>query len=137
MAVNRVCAGDTTRSLNSCTTGQIRARNVVSGVQMVGAAAQPEVWDLQAQVAALREDVAQALAAGHFADEVDAGDADAALAAAEQELASPEPRGERSLRKLEEVKKVLAGSADAGVQLARLAIVANTLWQMAQELFGG
>ena len=121
----------------SIRAGQIQARNVVSGVQVVGAAAQPEVRDLQAQVAALREELAQAMGAGQFADEVDAGDADAALAAAEQELSSPEPRGERILRKLEEVKKVLAGSADAGVQLAKLAMAANTLWQVAQKLFGG
>jgi hypothetical protein len=121
---------------------RIQARNVVSGVQTIGAPDPQALADLRRQIADLSEQLTQAIAAGEIADED--GDAQQALAQAEEELAKEEPKGNRVVRKLAEVKEILKGSADtaealgkAGVQVARLAMLANTLWQMAHKLFGG
>jgi hypothetical protein len=126
------------------TAGQIQAQNLVSGLQYIADPGQATVSDLQREVAALRQQVAGAIAAGEVADEDDAEDAQDALAAAETALAAPEPRGNRAVRKLAEVADILTRSAEVaealgrvGAQVIKLAPVAATLWQIAQSLFGG
>lgn len=120
----------------------IQAQNVVSGVQTIGAPDPQAVADLRRQIADLQAQLVQATAAGEAIDED--GDAQQALAQAEEELAKEEPRGERVVHKLEYVTKILKGSADtaqamgkAGIQVVKLAMLSSTLWQMAQKLFGG
>ena len=124
--------------------GQIHAQNVASGVQVVGVPDGPDMAELRRQVAALREQLARAVAAGEMADPADAEDAHEALATAEQELAAPQPRGSRVVRRLAEVAEILTRGAEAtealgkaGTHIVKLAPIAATLYQVAQKLFGG
>lgn len=123
---------------------EIKARNLVSGLQFIADPGQATADDLRQEVAALREQLAQAIAAGEVADQADAEDAQEALATAEKELAAARPKGNRVVRKLAEAADVLthgAAAAEAlgkvGAQIIKLAPIAATLYQIAQTLFGG
>ena len=59
------------------------------------------------------------------------------------ELAKPQPSGQRVLRKLDEVSTIVTKSAEIaqasgkiGAYVVQLAPVAAILWQVAQRLFG-
>jgi len=123
---------------------EIKARNLVSGLQYIADPTQANVEDLRRELAALRAQLAQAMASQEFADHADAEDAQDSLATAETELAKPQPNGNRILRKLDELSQIITRSAETaeaagklGALVIRLAPLAATLWQVAQHLFGG
>lgn len=123
---------------------EIKARNLVSGLQYIADPTQANVEDLRRELAALRAQLAQAMASQEFADPADAEDAQDSLATAETELAKPQPNGNRILRKLDELSQIITRSAETadatgklGALVIRLAPLAATLWQVAQHLFGG
>jgi hypothetical protein len=123
---------------------EIKAKSLVSGLQYIADPTQAAPDDLRHEVAALRRQLEEAIAAGEITDETDAEDAQDALVKAEEELRTPEPKGNRVVRKLAEVSEILTRSAEAvqglgqvGAQVIRLAPIAATLWQIAQRLWGG
>ena len=123
---------------------EIKARNLVSGLQYIADPAQASVEDLRRELLALRTQLEQAVASHEFSDPADAEDATESLAAAETELAKPQPNGNRVLRKLDELSQIITRSAETadaagklGALVIRLAPLAATLWQVAQHLFGG
>ncbi len=123
---------------------EIKARNLVSGLQYIADPGQASVEDLRRELLALRAQLEQAVASQEFSDPADAEDATDSLAAAETELTTPKPNGNRVLRKLDELSQIIthtAETADAagklGALVIRLAPVAATLWQVAHHLFGG
>jgi hypothetical protein len=123
---------------------EIKARNLVNGLQYIADPTQANVEDLRRELAALRAQLAQAMASQEFADPADAEDARDSLATAETELAKPQPNGNRVLRKLDEFSQIITRSAETaeaagklGAWVIRLAPLAATLWQVAQHLFGG
>jgi hypothetical protein len=123
---------------------EIKARNLVSGLQYIADPAQASVEDLRRELAALRAQLAQAMASQEFAEPADAEDAQDSLATAETELAKPHPNGNRVLRKLDEFSQIITRSAETadaagklGALVIQLAPLAATLWQVAQRLFGG
>ena len=123
---------------------EIKARNLVSGLQYSADPAQATVEDLHRELLTLRTQLEQAIASHEFSDPADAQDATESLATADAELAKPEPNGSRVLRKLDELSQIItrtAETADAagklGALVIRLAPLAATLWQVAQHLFGG
>ncbi len=126
----------------SVTADAIKAENLVSGLQFITDPVRATPGDLRREVAALRERVDQAVAAGEFADSTDAEDVQDALAQTEEDLAAPEPRGNRVLRKVDEVNDILTQTAEAAekvgnlhAQVINLAPIAATIWQVAQRLF--
>ena len=123
---------------------EIKARNLVSGLQYIADPAQANVEDLRRELVALRTQLEQAIASHEFSDPADAQDAQESLATADAELTKPQPNGNRVLRKLDELSQIItrtAETADAagklGALVIRLAPLAATLWQVAQHLFGG
>lgn len=123
---------------------EIKAKNLVSGLQYIADPTQATAIELQREVAALRKQVEQAIVNGEMADTAEAEDAQEALEKAETELAEPQPQGNRIVRKLAEASEILtrsAGTAQAagkvGLQIIKLAPIAATLWQIAQRLWGG
>lgn len=123
------------------TADEIKAGNVVSGLQFLTGKPPEDRADLRAEVAALREQVQQALAAQEIADAGDAADVEAALATAEAELAKPEPNVKRAARKLKEAAEILTGAAETaeaagklGRAVVKLATVAMMVWKLAETL---
>ena len=126
------------------TADQIRAGSVVSGLQFLAGAPPAGQDDLRREIAALREQVQQAIAAGEMGKAGDAEDVQDALKGAEAELAKPQPDGERVVRKLETAAKILTGTADlaqaagkVGLHVLRLAPLAAALWKLAEKILGG
>src|SRR5215471_9476762 len=123
---------------------EIKARNLVSGLQYIADPAQASVEDLRRELLALRTQLEEAVAAQEFSDPADAQDAQDSLATAETELAKPHPNGNRVLRKLDELSQIITRSAETadaagklGALVIRLAPLAATLFQVALHLFGG
>ena len=123
---------------------EIKARNLVSGLQYIADPAHASVEDLRHELLALRTQLEQAIASHEFSDPADAQDAQESLATAATELAKPQPNGNRVLRKLDEFSQIITRSAETadaagklGALVIRLAPLAATLWQVAQHLFGG
>jgi hypothetical protein len=123
------------------TAGEIKAGNVVSGLQFLAGRPPETRGELRQEVAALRRQVEQAVAAGEFTSRGDAEDVTGALQAAETELNRPQPDGRRVARKLRSAAEVLTGAAEAataarkvGVEIIRLAPVAAALYQLAQAI---
>jgi hypothetical protein len=123
---------------------EIKARNLVSGLQFIADPAQASVEDLRRELLALRTQLEQAIASQEFTDPADAEDAQESLATAETELAKPHPNGNRVLRKLNAFSQIITRSAETadaagklGALVIQLAPIAATLWQVAQRLFGG
>jgi len=126
------------------TAEQIKAGNVVSGLQFLTGVPPAVQDDLHREIAALREQVQQAIAAGEVEKTGDAEDVQDALEKAEAEVAKPEPDGERVVRKLETATKILTRTADlaqaagkAGSRVIRLAPLAAALWKLAEKILGG
>ncbi|MCA9873662.1 MAG: hypothetical protein KC441_08405 [Anaerolineales bacterium] len=122
----------------------IEAQNVVAGLQYIADPSRATPDELRQEIAALQQQLAAAIAAGDFANTGDAEDVQSDLAAAEKELAAPEPQGSRVVRKLKAATEILtesAGTAQAagkvGIALIKLAPVAAALYQIAAKLFGG
>lgn len=123
---------------------EIQAGSVVSGLQWLAGRAPDTPEELRREVAALREQVEQAAAQGEIADPDEADDASDALAKAEQELAKPEPRGERVARHLDTVSQVLTRLAEVaqaagqvGLEVIKLAPIAAALAELARKVLGG
>ena len=121
----------------------INAGNVVSGLQYIADPATASTADLRKELAAFHTKLDQAIAARELPTAGDAQDAKASLASAEAELAQPQPNGERLIRKLDEVSKIVTKSAEIaqtsgkiGAFVVQLAPVAAVMWQVAQRLFG-
>jgi hypothetical protein len=124
------------------TAGEIKAGNVVSGLQFLTGAPPKTPADLQREVAALRRQVAQAVAAGEIASVDDAEDVTDALDKAEAELDKADPSGRRVVRKLNAAAEILTGVAgtaqaarNVGLTVIRLAPVVAALSQLAQAIF--
>jgi predicted RNA-binding Zn ribbon-like protein len=124
------------------TAKEIKAGNVVSGLQFLTGKPPETQADLRAEVAALREQVQQAIAAGEVADAGDAEDVTDALAKTEAELEKSEPNGKRVVRHLESATDILTGVAEStaaarniGWQIIKLAPLAAALAQLAQAIF--
>jgi hypothetical protein len=122
----------------------IKARNVVSGFQYIADPSHSSVEDLRCELAALRTQLEQAITAQEISDDTDANDAKESLATAEEELAKPQPNGNRVLRKLGELSDIVIRSAEAaeaagklGALVIHIAPVAASVWQIAQRLLGG
>src|SRR5713101_9309536 len=85
---------------------EIKARNLVSGLQYIADPTQASVEDLRRELAALRTKLEQAIAAQEIPEAADAEDARESLTTAEDELAKPQPHGNRVLRKLDEFSQI-------------------------------
>jgi hypothetical protein len=90
----------------------------------------------------LKQQLAEAIAAGEIDKAGDAEDVQADLIEVETELAKTEPQGNRVLRKLKSVTDILTESATVaqkagkvGLAIIKLAPVAATLYQIAVNLF--
>ena len=123
---------------------EIKAQHLVSGLQYITDPTQATANDLRSEIAALRDQLTQAISNGEITNEADAEDVEEALATAENELNEPKPKGNRVVRKLAEAAEILTHSAEAaaalgkvGTQVIKLAPIAATLYQIAQKLFGG
>jgi len=123
---------------------QIQAGNVVSGLQFIAGTAPNSTGELRREIAALREQVQQAIAVGEIPKPGDAQDVQEALQTAEDELQKPQPDGERVVRKLEVVNTILTRCAEVvesagkvGQQVLTLAPIAAALWALAQKILGG
>jgi len=128
----------------SITADSIQAKNVVAGWQYIANPAQATPDELRQEIAALKQQLADALDAGEIEGNADMADAQNALETAEAELAADAPSGSRIVRKLKETADILTESAKAtdaarktGVALIKLAPVAAALYQIAVKLFGG
>ena len=122
----------------------IRARNLVSGLQYIADPTQASVEDLRRELVALRTQLDQAISLQEIPNAADADDAKESLATAEAELNKPQPHPNRVLRKLDEFSQIVTRSAESaeaagklGAMIIKLAPIAATLWQVAQRLFGG
>jgi hypothetical protein len=122
----------------------IKATSVVTGLQFISDPSRVTVDELRQEVARLRADIDELVHGGYVADGGDAADLAAAASAAEEELNSGSPSGNRVVRKLAEVSDILSRGAEmaesverVGGRLAKLAPVAAVLWQLAQRLLGG
>lgn len=122
----------------------IEAQNVVAGFQYIADPAQATQEELRLEVARLREQLAEAVAAGEVEAGADVEDAQEALGKAEAELAKDQPQGNRVMRKLKEAAGILTEGAkmtdaarQAGTALLKLAPVAAALAQIASQMFGG
>ncbi len=125
------------------TADDITARSVVSGLQYLADPATASAEDLRKELAAFQAKLDQAIATKELPSAGAAQDAKDSLAAAAAELAQPQPDGERVVRKLDEVSKIVTKSAEIaqasgkiGAVVVQLAPVAAILWQVAQRLFG-
>jgi hypothetical protein len=123
---------------------QIQAGNVVSGLQFIAGTAPATTDELRREIAALREQVQQAIAAGEIPKPGDAEDVQQALQTAENELQKPQPDSERVARKLETVNTILTRCAEVvesagkvGQKVLTLAPIAAALWALAQKILGG
>ncbi len=123
---------------------EIKARNLVSGLQYIADPTTASKEDLQHELVALQTRLEQAIVAQEIPDAADAEDATEGLVTAESEMAKPQPNGQRVLRKLDEVSTILTRSAEAaeatgklGALVIQLAPLAATVWQVAQRLLGG
>jgi len=128
----------------SISADSIQARNVVAGFQYIADPTQATTDQLRREVAALRQQLAAAVAAGEVTQTADVEDAQDALDIAEQALAEEAPQGGRVIRKLREAADLLAEGArtaeaarQAGQALLKLAPAAAALYQIASQLFGG
>ena len=130
--------------LRDISADEIKARNLVSGLQYIADPAQASLDDLRRELAALRTRLEQAIAVQEIPDAADAEDAQESLTTAETELAKPQPNGGRVLRKLDALSQIVTRSAETaqaagklGAMVIQLAPVAATPWQVAQKLLGG
>jgi hypothetical protein len=124
------------------TAEQIRAGSVVDGLQFLAGGAPTGPDDLHREIAALREQVRQAIARREIEDEGDSEDVQDALDKAEGELAKPEPDGKRVIRQLDVISGILTGCAKAaeaagkiGVEIIKLAPTAAALYQLATAIW--
>ncbi|MFP4310180.1 MAG: hypothetical protein ACLFQQ_23455 [Desulfococcaceae bacterium] len=125
------------------TADEIRAGNVVTGLQYIADPASATVDDLRKEIAALREQVEGAAAAGDFPDAEDAEDAVLELSEVARELEKPTPSGNRIVRKLKALNEILvqAGktidqAGDVKSKLVKLLPWAAAVGLTAQNLFG-
>jgi hypothetical protein len=123
---------------------EIKAKNLVSGLQYIADPSDATVEDLRKELANLRTQLEQSIAGGEFGNAADAEDAKDALSKVESELASPQPQGGRVVRKLGEVSEIVTRGAEVaeatgkiGSMIIKLAPIAATVWQVALKLFGG
>ncbi len=128
----------------SISADSIEAKNVVAGFQYIADPAQATPDELRQELAALKQQLAAAIAAGEVEAAGDIEDAQDALDKAEAELTKDEPQGGRIVRKLKEATEIFTAGAkatdavrDTVTALARLAPMAAALYQIAQKLFGG
>ena len=125
------------------TADDTTARNLVSGLQYIAHPAQATIEDLRRELTVLRPKVDTAIAAQEIPDEDEAKAATDDLAAAEKELAKPQPNGEKVLKRLKNVNEILTQSAQAAEEagkisamVIKLAPIAAIVWQVAQRLLG-
>jgi hypothetical protein len=125
------------------TADDITARSVVSGLQYLADPPTASAEDLRKELVAFQTKLDQAIASKELPSAGAVQDAKDSLAAAAAELAQPRPDGERVVRKLDEVSKIVTKSAEIaqasgkiGAVVVQLAPVAAVLWQVAQRLFG-
>ncbi len=128
----------------SISADSIEAKNVVAGFQYIADPAQATPDELRQELAALKQQLAAAIASGEVEAAGDVEDAQDALDKAEAELAKDKPQGNRIVRKLKEATEIFTQGAKAtdaargtAVALAKLAPVAAALYQIAAKLFGG
>jgi hypothetical protein len=124
------------------TADEIKAGSVVSGLQFLAGKPPETPAALRDEVAALRVQVAEAVAAGEIPSQADAEDVTDALDKAETELAKPDPEGNRVVRTLKTTSEILTGAAgtaqaarNAGWQIVKLAPLAAALCQLARAIF--
>ncbi len=124
------------------TANEIKAGSVVSGLQFLTGKPPENHADLRREVAALRQQLEQAIADGEVENAGDAEDVTEALDKAEAELEKPAPEGRRVVRKLKAAAEILTGVAetahaahDVGLKVIKLAPVAAALYQLAQTIF--
>ena len=126
------------------TADDIIATNVVEGLQVIGRTGQPPTQDqMRSEIAALRQQLDAAIAAGAIQDPGDAADAKQAVERAEEEVAKPKPVGERIAKNLEKTSSILtkvSGAVDklgdVGNSLVKLAPIASALAAVAVHMFG-
>lgn len=122
----------------------ITARNVVDGLQVIGKTGQPPSRDdLRVEIAALRKQLQDAVAAGAIKDPDDAEDVQKAVQRAEEEVSKPQPAGDRVVKNLEKTSTILSKLSDAvdkvssvGGSLIKLAPIASALAAVAMHMFG-
>ena len=125
------------------TADSIEAKNVIAGFQYIANPADATADELRQEVVALKEQVAEAIAAGDVEESGTIKDVQSALTIAETELEKEEPDGNRVVRKLKEAAELLTTAStmvdavrETGISLLKFAPVAATLYQISTSLFG-
>jgi hypothetical protein len=126
------------------TADSIQAKNAVAGFQYIADPNQATPDELRQEIGRLRQQLAEALAAGEIEAGSDFEDAREALAKAEEELAQPEPQGRRIVRQLKTAAEILTETVQTteaaqklGQTVLTLAPAVAALYQIAIKLFGG
>lgn len=122
----------------------IRAKKIVTGLHYIHDPKSATPQDLHKEVAELEKQVRQLIHAGEIADEGDAEDLGRAVDEAKKELAQPDPKGNKIIRRLKTVTEILNQTADTAkaagnlqTQAMKLAPTAAMIYSIAAALFGG
>jgi hypothetical protein len=117
----------------------IIAKNVVTGLQYLGqGGTAPTLQQFRQELAALREQLAQAVQAGEFAQAYDAQDAQTAVARAIEQSQVPQPAAEKITPHLERAVTIINQAAEAAnsvgnfqAAVIKLAPIGTALYRLA------
>jgi hypothetical protein len=122
----------------------IQAKNLVTGLHYIHDPKSATTEDLQKEVTELENQIHRMIQSGEITDPGDAEDLEAAAAEAKKELARPEPRGGKIIRRLKTVTDILTQTAETAkaagnlqTQAIKLAPTAALIYSIAAGLFGG
>ncbi|MFP4349189.1 MAG: hypothetical protein ACLFQY_12955 [Desulfococcaceae bacterium] len=121
----------------------IQAKTIVTGLHYIHDPKTATPEDLHKEVAELENQIRQVIKTGEITDIGDAEDLEEAAAEAKKELARPQPRGSKIIRRLKTVTDILTQSAETAkaagnlqTQAIKLAPTAALIYSIAAGLFG-
>lgn len=122
----------------------IQAKTIVTGLHYIHDPKTATPEDLHKEVAELENQIHRIIQSGEITDAGDAEDLEEAAADAKKELAQPQPRGSKIIRRLKTVTDILTQSAETAkaagnlqTQAIKLAPTAALIYSIAAGLFGG
>lgn len=120
----------------------IIAKNIVTGFQYLGQGGDLSREQFEKELAAVREQLAQAIAASEIADEYEAEDAQKAIERAIEQTQAEQPAAEKITKQLETAATIIEGAAKTaeaaknfGAKVIKLAPVVLGLAKVAQLFF--
>jgi DNA repair exonuclease SbcCD ATPase subunit len=135
-----------TRELESGSVEAVRdiiAQNIVTGFQYIGqGGTAPNLEQFRQELAALRQQLAEAVKAGETADAYEAEDVQEAADRAVEQTQAQKPAAEKITPQLEKVTKIIDGAAKAAesagkfqAAVVKLAPIAMALYRLAGWMF--